>query len=75
LIFSGRHYAALVHAYSEAFEPIPDETLERAARRGNAPALLDAMAEAIRTGRPIHDWTLFRDASRAFGGQDVAAST
>ena len=68
MIFSGRHYSALIRLYSETFEPIPDELLDKAGRNGQAPALLDAMFEATKHGKPIQNWTPFeqpRFASRA----------
>jgi hypothetical protein len=59
MYFSARHYSALNRVYSEMFAPVPQEVLEAAAQGGKAPALLEALHNAVEGRRPIQDWTPF----------------
>lgn len=59
MYFSARHYSALNRVYSEMFAPVPQRVLEAAGRGGKAPALLEALQEAVETRQPIQDWKPF----------------
>ena len=60
MIFSARHYSALGRAYSEKFgQPVPQEAAHQAARTGKAPALMEALDNAIKSNEPIQDWSQY----------------
>ena len=58
MIFSARHYSALNRVYSETFgQQVPQEVARQAARTGKAPALMEALDNAIKFSDPILDWS------------------
>jgi hypothetical protein len=66
MYFSARHYSAEIRVYSERFGEIPAETLRKVAELGNAPALLEALVQANKSGQPIQDWTPYAKTPRVF---------
>ena len=67
MLFSTRHYKALIQRYAETFgAPIPADVLREVACTGRAPTLLEALHKSVMTdNQPITDWAPFAPVSRA----------
>ena len=60
MIFSARHYSALIRQYSQMFgQPVPESVLQAAAKSGKAPDLMEALAQAVRSKDPIQTWASY----------------
>ena len=74
MIFSGRQYLALSRVYSEMFAPIPPDVARKAAENGQAPALMEALFQAVEYGEAIQDWTPYVQPSPEFSEPALTAA-